>query len=134
VTVYRLCCVPGCGQLIERGNRCQVHMAEKEARKALKRKTSGYYSKHWQQLRKAALNRDLHTCQRCGAPATTVHIDPRLRANHHAATLADCTSLCHSCHGSIDTRRRHAHINAAEQGEGSSVRTETPIPDGPLVA
>ena len=37
--------------------------------------------------------------------AGTVHLDPRLGGNHLAATLADCTRACRSCHGTLDAPR-----------------------------
>jgi len=69
---------------------------------------SGYYTAAWQRLRKAVLERDGHRCQRCGKPANSVHLRPELRADHRLATEADCTTLCASCHGTIDApRARH---------------------------
>jgi 5-methylcytosine-specific restriction endonuclease McrA len=78
-------------------------------------KASGTSSPRWQRLRKQALERDNHTCQvarlglgrTCVNPANSVHISPHLGRNHDRAELADCTSLCRSCHGAIDGARAH---------------------------
>lgn len=60
-------------------------------------------------LRARALERDGHACTYglpgCTGTATTVHIDPNLNGDHRRATLDDCRSACHRCHGRIDGHR-----------------------------
>lgn len=76
-------------------------------------------------LRAQALRRDHHLCQHpgCTNKATTVHIRPELNGDHRRATLNDCTSLCHTCHGRIDGRR-------SQTGGTSRARRTAAIPDG----
>ncbi|MEO5576451.1 MAG: HNH endonuclease signature motif containing protein, partial [Gaiellaceae bacterium] len=89
---------------------CQV---AHDRRRNEKRKTSGRTTTAWNRLREAAIRRDGYTCQRsgCGATGTvgtlTVHLDPRLGGNHWIATLDDLTTLCRSCHGTVDAPRSH---------------------------
>ena len=56
----------------------------------------------WQKLRAERRRLDGDRCTFCGATQDlTVHLDPRLRGNHRAATLADCVTLCRSCNSSL---------------------------------
>jgi 5-methylcytosine-specific restriction endonuclease McrA len=59
----------------------------------------------WQRLRRQVLERDGYRCLRCGAPATSVHLDPRLKGRHDLATADRCASLCAVCHGAVDGPR-----------------------------
>ena len=83
-----------------------------DRRRNEKRKTSGRSSASWQRLSLAALHRDNFTCRRCGKTGDrrqlTGHLDPRLGGNHRIAALEDITTLCLSCHGSVDAPRSHA--------------------------
>jgi 5-methylcytosine-specific restriction endonuclease McrA len=92
-----------------RNNRCDAHQAEltkrEDARRNQRAKAHGRTSAHWKRLRLEVLERDDHTCQRCGAPAVSVHIRPELAGDHRAATTDDCWSMCASCHGTIDAPR-----------------------------
>jgi 5-methylcytosine-specific restriction endonuclease McrA len=49
------------------------------------------------------------SCQRCGKTGDrhtlTVHLNPALGGDHLAASRDDLTTLCRSCHGSIDAPR-----------------------------
>lgn len=101
--VYIMC--GSCGRVIER-RPCPYCAPERDRRKGAKRVASGYNTSHWRKLRKQVLERDGHTCTRCGRPATSVHLRPALRANHRLATADDCRSVCHPCHGQIDGGRR----------------------------
>ena len=56
--------------------------------------TSGGAPAH---LRRAALTRDNHTCQKCGSPAAHVdHIHPQAFGGTH--DLDNLMSLCEPCH------------------------------------
>lgn len=75
-----------------------------------KNKAHGTNTPYWRRLRQQALERDGHQCQlnidpRCTGAATSVHISERLKGDHLRATLADCRSLCRTCHGILDGRR-----------------------------
>lgn len=98
------------GALYQRGGRCTCNACI-EYKKADNRRrgrnlyTSGRRTRHWQRLRLQAITRD-RVCRNCGtAHNLTVHLDPKLRGQHAHATLADVTTLCASCHGSIDAPR-----------------------------
>ena len=96
-----------CGRPTAQGNRCPIHVGPHKQQRAAKVKASGTSKPHWRRLRLQALERDNHTCRRCGRPAVSVHIAPHLGRNHDRATLGDCESLCRSCHGAIDGARAH---------------------------
>jgi 5-methylcytosine-specific restriction endonuclease McrA len=80
-----------------------------DRRRNTRRRLSGRTTAAWQRLRLAAFYRDGYACQRCSRTGTrhtlTVHLDPALEGNHWIATLDDLTTLCRSCHGSIDAPR-----------------------------
>src|SRR5262249_50206944 len=75
-------------------------------------KAQGRRSPYWARLRAAALARDGGYCQirleGCTLIATSVHIAPALGGDHWLATLEDCLSACHHCHGSTDAPRAAA--------------------------
>jgi hypothetical protein len=114
----RVCSERGCGRPYnplpgDRSRRCPLHAPAHKQRQAAKVKGARTGTSHWQTLRKQALERDGHRCQRivygqpCLLPANTVHIRPELGRNHDLATLNDCTSMCRRCHGAIDGARAH---------------------------
>jgi 5-methylcytosine-specific restriction endonuclease McrA len=89
---------------------CQtVHDRRHNARSNAKSKAQGRTTQQWRRVRLMVLERDGYTCQRCGAQPHSsqlhAHLDPRLNGNHWNATLADCTTLCRSCHGTVDAPR-----------------------------
>lgn len=67
---------------------------------------------NWESVRRVVLERDNHTCVRCGAPANQVdHID-----NEHARDSADprdLQSLCWPCH-LAKTGRESAAVRRAQ--------------------
>jgi 5-methylcytosine-specific restriction endonuclease McrA len=79
------------------------------ARSNAKSREQGRTTSRWRRLRLQVLARDGYTCQRCGAqphPSQLhAHLDPRLAGDHWIATVDDCTTLCRSCHGTIDAPR-----------------------------
>jgi 5-methylcytosine-specific restriction endonuclease McrA len=83
-------------------------------RRNTKRRVSGRTTAAWQRLRLAAFDRDSYACRQCGQGGTrhtlTVHLDPALKGNHWSATLDDLTTLCRSCHGSVDAPRAHTKV------------------------
>jgi 5-methylcytosine-specific restriction endonuclease McrA len=94
-----------CGTATRNGSRCPVHQQQQDRKRAIKQQAHGRNTSYWRKLRKLVLNRDGHTCQRCGKPGNSVHIDPRLRGNHLLATPNRAITLCASCHGTIDGPR-----------------------------
>lgn len=95
-----------CGRPTPRGNRCAIHEQAERARRHAKLKASGTLSPHWKAVRQAVLARDGYRCTRCGAHLNlTVHLDPALGRNHWVAQPQDCTTLCRSCHGTVDAPR-----------------------------
>lgn len=101
-----------CGALIARTLKlCPSCQRADDRRRNEKRRTSGRTTAAWARLREAAIRRDGYACQRCGREGTvatlTVHLRPELAGNHRAATLDDLTTLCRSCHGSVDAPRSH---------------------------
>jgi 5-methylcytosine-specific restriction endonuclease McrA len=112
MTIVHLC--PQCGAPNERGNLAGLCPNCKRAdnrRRNQKRKDSGRTTDAWQRMRLAAFLRDGYACQRCGKTGDrhtlTVHLHPALEGNHLAATRDDLTTLCRSCHGSVDAPRAH---------------------------
>jgi 5-methylcytosine-specific restriction endonuclease McrA len=100
----RICVEPSCpDHTAGDPHRCPRHASEYNARKRhTHRSTIG---PHWRRLRQQALARD-RCCQRCGTTHDlTVHLDPRMRGDHDTAVLEACTTLCRSCHGTIDAPR-----------------------------
>lgn len=91
---------------------CPPCTVEDNARRSRKRVQSGRTSAAWNRLRAAAIHRDNFACRRCGREGTigtlTVHLRPELGGNHWAAALDDLTTLCRSCHGSVDAPRAAA--------------------------
>ena len=66
----------------------------------------GYSTKHWQQVKRAVLERDDHTCRMClGMDDLTVHLSPAYGGNHAIAHMDDCVTLCRVCHGITDGAR-----------------------------
>ncbi len=63
-----------------------------------------YSTAGWKRARVRALNRDGHTCTRCGAPANTVHHADGYDDPFNSDLLE---SLCASCHAREDGRRSH---------------------------
>ena len=113
--MMRICCERGCGRAFtpvsgrRRNDRCPEHAAaqaqRRDKQKAVKNREQGRTTQHWKRLRVQALDRDDYTCQVCGQPAVSVHINPALGGDHRAATLDDCVSACLSCHGRLDGQR-----------------------------
>jgi 5-methylcytosine-specific restriction endonuclease McrA len=102
------CSRPNCGQLVPLGTtHCNQHARSDNKRRANKSREHGLTTNHWRQLRRTRLHLDHHRCHQCGQPATTVHLTPHLAGDHTRARLEDLTSLCSSCHGTIDAPRAH---------------------------
>src|SRR5690242_9765148 len=115
-----------CGRAIPAGmTRCAQHYpiwkANDDARRAVRNRTAGYSSSHWQRLRRLALERDGYTCRfqlrGCTLVATTVDLNPAAGRDHRTAQLEDCLTSCPHCHGSIDGARSHQAKRARSQGE-----------------
>ena len=108
--LLKLC--PRCGCTMDSTRKlCLECQRVDDRRRNAKRRESGRTTAAWQRLRLAALRRDSYACQRCGQRGTrhtlTVHLRPELRGNHRIAALDDLTTLCRSCHGSVDAPRAH---------------------------
>ena len=99
----------GCGRMTT-ARRCppcqQAHDRAHNRQRAAKTKAQGRNTAAWRKLRAAVLARDGHACRRCGSGHyLTAHLHPALGGNHRHPTLADCDTLCASCHGSDDAPR-----------------------------
>lgn len=77
-----------CGTLT-RFATCSACIRTDNQRRYRKAVTHGLHARHWRLLRAQVLARDDLTCQDCGNPATTVHLNPALQGNHHQATPQD---------------------------------------------
>jgi 5-methylcytosine-specific restriction endonuclease McrA len=113
VPLLKLC--PRCGCSMEPTRKlCTDCQRADDRRRNAKRRESGRTTAAWQRLRLAAFHRDSYACQRCGQTGTrhtlTVHLRPELRGNHRTAALDDLTTLCRSCHGSVDAPRSSRRI------------------------
>ena len=80
-----------------------------------------YNSGEWKALRHAALVRDGHTCEICGARATEVHHEIELTAqNIHdpavSLNLSLLHSLCHDCHTAITAEQKGRSQSACGTG------------------
>ena len=97
---------PRCASRETKPGLCPDCQRADDRRRNTRRKVSGRTTAAWQRLRLAAFHRDGYACQRCGEGGTrhalTVHLDPALKGNHWIAALDDLTTLCRSCHGSVD--------------------------------
>ena len=96
-------------QVMRREHRHANCQRSDNRRRNQKRKDSGRTTAAWQRMRLAAFPRDGYACRRCGVTGDrhtlTVHLRPELGGNHFSATLADLTTYCRSCHGSVDAPR-----------------------------
>jgi 5-methylcytosine-specific restriction endonuclease McrA len=77
------------------------HIRNLDAQHADRNRATGRAAGHWQHVRAQVLRRDGYRCRMCRQPGRSVHLDPRLRSNHHAATVNDCVTLCTPCHASL---------------------------------
>jgi len=103
-------CTCGCGQLIPARQRfCATGQRADDHRRNQKRQTSGRTTARWNRLRTTAIAIAGNRCHDCDVLLPTArlhgHLDPKLKGDHRAATLADITILCASCHGRRDGAR-----------------------------
>lgn len=73
--------------------------------------TKLYHSAAWQRCREQRLDMDGHRCVVCGTPTRSVHHKPPgarelIRLGLDPCEPAYCESLCRSCHGAADTKRK----------------------------
>lgn len=100
------CSAPGCRSLLPLGTtHCAQHRAADNQRRHAKQEAHGRNTAAWRRKRKQRLDLDGHACQRCGAAANTVHLDPAWKGDHEHAPIDAMTSMCTSCHGTIDAPR-----------------------------
>lgn len=115
------CATQGCGHLTPLGQpHCPRCNRTNNRRRHAKAQANGLQTSHWQQTRQQRLELDRQTCQRCGAQATNVHLDPALHGNHRLASIETTLSLCHRCHGTIDAPR------SAQRGGGHGTHRARP--------
>ncbi len=78
-----------------------------------------YRGPNWRQQRRAALVRDQHTCQRCGATEhlQVHHIHPYVTFASYldANQLANLTALCPRCHKTVEWEYWRAHPDMPSQ-------------------
>lgn len=95
-----------------KGTRCPAHQAPvtqaDNARRHAKQRDHGRNTARWQRIRREVIDRDGGRCRECGAPARSVHLDPRLEGHHDTATVDDCALLCAKHHGALDGPRSRA--------------------------
>jgi 5-methylcytosine-specific restriction endonuclease McrA len=98
--------------IVDLAHRCTADghvFSNDNQRRAYLGKRNATKTTYWRKLRVLALQRDNYRCTLrhpgCTERANTVHIDPRLKGNHLAATLNDCRSACRHCHGVEDAPR-----------------------------
>jgi 5-methylcytosine-specific restriction endonuclease McrA len=107
LTLFRLC--PKCCRTVPKVGLCDDCRRADNRRRNQKRKDSGRTTESWQRMRLAAFLRDGYACRRCGKTGDrktlTVHLNPALDGDHLAAGRDDLTTLCRSCHGSVDAPR-----------------------------
>lgn len=103
---------PRCGTTGAERGLCPDCQRADDRRRNTKRRNSGRSTQRWQQLRLAAFHRDGYACRQCGVTGTrhtlTAHLRPEAAGDHWRATLADLTTLCRHCHGTVDAPRAHA--------------------------
>jgi 5-methylcytosine-specific restriction endonuclease McrA len=129
--VVTVCGYAGCSRLVanRQAARCETHRREDNYQRRRRGLQHGLASAHWRGVRQAVLDRDGWRCQRCGARASSVHLDPQLHGDHYHATIDNCVTLCRSCHGTTDAPR--AHETKRRRGgtipiEGTSGGSRTP--------
>lgn len=118
------CAQPGCGKLTQAGNRCELHAAEQQARRAeYQSKTNArrsesdkfYDTSRWRGLSRRY--RQMHPlCGECEKHGMTVsaqlvdHIVPRKLDPSRSLDWTNLRSLCRPCHNRIGERTdRHDH-------------------------
>ncbi len=100
--VLKMC--PRCERTMPmRAGVCDSCRKADNIRRTKKARASRRDSYHWRRLREQA-KRATGCCQACGATSDlSVHVIGV--GNHRSATLADCVTLCRSCHGRADAPR-----------------------------
>ena len=90
----RVCSLPGCPKTADSGGRCSEHKPAPWTGTSPIPNRSAH--RRWA---RAVLERDAHTCRRCGAPATEAdHIINRAAAPHLALDVNNGQALCRACH------------------------------------
>lgn len=99
-----------------RNNRCPEH-AELQHQADTKRKTHWnkahpgarrvYQTLAWQRVRKVVLERDDHTCRRCGNPGNVVHHLKPARVSAEPYNPDLLVTVCRACSGRLDGGRRY---------------------------
>jgi 5-methylcytosine-specific restriction protein A len=112
------CGHPGCGRLTEKGNRCDQHRAEYEAKRleyqkrhnARRAESDKFYSTtRWRKLA-AVFKRQHPLCQECERRGYVTqaqivdHIVPRKRDPARELDWTNLRSLCRTCHNHIGQR------------------------------
>lgn len=109
-TGWRVCTKAGCGQLTDKGGRCDDHRAEAEQQRGTARQR-GYGRQHEQRFRPGVLARD-PICVLC-------RLAPSVHADHHPLSRRDLEAqgldaddprhgrgLCGPCHSSETARHQ----------------------------
>jgi hypothetical protein len=107
--MLRVCATPACGQLLHPDTPCPQCGRKGHLPKQTKDTMRGYHSRNWREVKWRAQVRDGFRCQQCGSPfALTAHLDPARQGDHYHATLDEVTTLCRTCHGTLDAPRATA--------------------------
>jgi 5-methylcytosine-specific restriction endonuclease McrA len=130
MTLLRVC---RCGKLIPATKRRCPNCERAESTRR-RNKPSGrvYADPRWRKTRKRVLERDDHTCQRCGAPATHVHHEPPvttlLARGDSPFDDQHCQAVCASCAGRADAARAHPQGGTQPSRNTCSHQSHTSYP------
>ena len=120
-------CAGGCGAIIPIGQRHCANCARADSTRRRRKPTWGVYqSAAWRGpngVRNQALQRDNHTCQHCGRPATHVH---------HVVAITDCEAAGIDVYD-LDILRRSAPPALAEPTHRAHT-ARVPLPSSRLTA
>lgn len=102
------CTKPGCTAKAIRDGRCAQHPRIWEQPS---QHTTQINRTQWEHARQAALTRDQHTCQACGAKATEVDHIWEIADGGALYDLNNLQSLCFDCHKAktLTMRRQRKH-------------------------
>jgi 5-methylcytosine-specific restriction endonuclease McrA len=108
VSPLRKPCAGGCGALIEIGTRRCPNCARLDsARRNTRSRRDGRRTAQWQHARSLVLERDNHTCVRCGEPGNQSH---SLVGGYHSDDPDDYETLCAECHGRVHGGTHHGRL------------------------
>jgi 5-methylcytosine-specific restriction endonuclease McrA len=110
----KICAAARCYELVAIGRRyCAQHARRDSTKRNQRTRRDGRQTSQWRNhVRLFILERDAHTCTRCGAPGTHAH---SLHGGYHSADPSEYQTLCASCHGQVHGGRRPAPGAASDR-------------------